>query len=239
MTDDPIEQARQRTWYHVLELPGYTTTGIFDMRRYVPLYGIPDDLTGKRCLDIGTWDGHWAFELESRGAAEVVALDLDDERDLDWPARRRPTSFPDEARGEGFRLASRLLDSKVQRVVKSIYFTDPAELGQFDVVMCGSVLLHLRDQMLALERIASLTKPGGLFITAEEYEPLTDLVPYPHARYRADRDKAVVFWVPNRRAWRRMLWQSGFDDVREVKRFTMVSDLHGYKVRHVIHHALR
>ena len=150
MTDDLIEQARQRTWYHVLELPGYTTTGIFDMRRYVPLYGIPDDLTGMRCLDIGTWDGHWAFELESRGAAEVVALDLDDERDLDWPARRRPAAFPDEPRGEGFRLASRLLDSKVQRIVKSIYFADPAELGQFDLVMCGSVLLHLRDQMLAL-----------------------------------------------------------------------------------------
>ena len=234
---DLIERAKAQGWYHVLEFPGHTTTGMFDMREYVPLYGLPDDLSGKRCLDIGTWDGFWAFELEKRGAAEVIALDLDDERDLDFPARRRPTSFPDEPRGSGFRLAKEILGSNVERVVKSVYFADPEELGQFDLVICGSVLIHLRDQMLALERIAGLTKPGGLFISAEEYEWVTDLVPYPHARYRADREAAVVFWMPNRRAWRRMLWQSGFDGVTERKRFTMRSDLHGYSVRHVIHHA--
>lgn len=237
MTAELLERAKTQGWYHVLELPGYTTTGVFDMRPYIPLYGLPDDLTGKRCLDVGTWDGFWAFELERRGAAEVVALDLDDERELDYPARRRPQSFPEEPRGSGFRLASELLGSKVQRVVRNVYDAKADDLGQFDVVICGSVLIHLRDQMLALERIAGLTKPGGMFISAEEYEWVTDLVPYPHARYRADREAAVVFWMPNRRAWRRMLWQSGFDDVTERKRFTMHSDLHGYSVRHVIHHA--
>jgi tRNA (mo5U34)-methyltransferase len=236
VTTDLIEQARARRFYHVLDLPGYTTTGVFDMRQYVPLYQLPDDLTGKRCLDVGTWDGFWAFEMEKRGASEVIGLDLDDERELDWPARRRPATYPEEPRGQGFRLARELLDSNVERVVKSIYHATPEELGQFDFVLCGSVLIHLRDQMLALERIANLTKPGGLFISAEEYEPITDLVPYPHARYRADRDKAVVFWIPNRRCWRRMLWQSGFDDIREVKRFSMHSE-EGYSVRHVIHHA--
>ena len=34
------------------------------------------DLRGLRCLDVGTMDGFWAFEMERRGAAEVVALDL-------------------------------------------------------------------------------------------------------------------------------------------------------------------
>ena len=51
----------------------------------------------------------------SAAGAEVVALDLDDERDLDWPPRRRPTAFPDEPRGKGFALASELLDSSVDR----------------------------------------------------------------------------------------------------------------------------
>jgi tRNA (mo5U34)-methyltransferase len=206
------------------------------MRQYVPQYGLPDSLAGKRVLEVGTWDGFWAFELERRGA-EVVAIDLDDENDLDWPPRRR-TPNPDLVRGEGFRIAKELLDSKVERVVCSIYNALPEDLGTFDLVFCGSVLLHLRDQLLALERIANLTKPGGVFVTAEEYEPVTDLVPFPMSRFRGNRDKAVVFWVPNRRAWRAMLWHAGFDRVEEIKRFTMKSTL-GWEIRHVVHHAHR
>ena len=225
-------------WYHSIELPdGTVTPGAFDLRPSTRIVPLPSRLDGLRCLDVGTWDGHWAFEMEKRGAAEVIALDLDDERDLDYPPRRRPQTFPDEPRGSGFRLAHEILGSKVERVVRSIYHALPEDLGTFDLVICGSVLIHLRDQLLALERIANLTKPGGLFVSAEEYEWVTDLVPYPHARYRANREAAVVFWMPNRRAWRQMLWQAGFDEVEERKRFTMRSDLHGYSVRHVIHHA--
>jgi tRNA (mo5U34)-methyltransferase len=229
-----VDRAREQKWYHVLELPGHTTEGMFDMRQYVPMYGLPDSLAGKRVLEVGTWDGFWAFEMEKRGA-EVVAIDLDDENALDWPPRRR---YPDSSlvRGSGFRLAKEMLDSKVERVVKSVYHATPEELGTFDYVFCGSVILHLRDQLLALERIANLVKPGGTFITAEEYEPVTDLVPFPMARFRANRDAAVVFWVPNRKAWRDMLWYAGFDRVEEIKRFTMVST-EGWKIRHVVHHA--
>jgi tRNA (mo5U34)-methyltransferase len=232
-----LDRAREQGWYHTLELPGLTTEGLFDMRPYVPQYGLPASLAGKRVLEVGTWDGFWAFELERRGAAEVVAIDLDDERDLDWPPRRR-TPNTDLVRGQGFRIAKELLDSKVERVVCSVYDALPEELGTFDLVFCGSVLLHLRDQLLALERIANLTKPGGVFVSAEEYEPVTDMVPFPMARFRGNRDKAVVFWVPNRRGWRSMLWHAGFDRVEQVKRFTMRSTV-GWSIRHVVHHAHR
>ena len=230
-----VERARERNWYHVLDLPGVgRTSGLFDMRKYVPEYGLPDSMAGMRVLEIGTWDGFWAFEFERRGA-EVVAIDLDSEDDLDWPPRRR-TPDPELVRGEGFHIAKELLDSKVERVVRSVYHAKPEDLGTFDIVFCGSVLLHLRDQLLALTRIADLTKPGGTFISAEAYEPRTDLVPFPLARFRGNRDAAVVFWVPNRRAWRAMLWHSGFDEVTEHGRFTMVSEK-GWKIRHVVHHA--
>jgi len=232
---DLLDRARAQGWYHTLELPGLTTTGIFDLRGSVPHYRLPDSLAGKRVLEIGTWDGFWAFEMEKRGAAEVVAIDLDDERELDWPPRRR-TPKPDVKRGGGFEIARELLGSKVQRVVRSIYHATPEDLGTFDLVFCGSVLMHLRDQLLALERIADLTKPGGLFISAEEYERVSDLVPFPIARFRGNRDSAVVFWSPSRRAWRDMLWYAGFDSVEEVKRFTMKSN-QGYGVRHVVNHA--
>ena len=45
----------------------------------------PQSLRGKRCLDVGTYDGFWAFEMERRGAAEVVAVDVLDHARWDWP----------------------------------------------------------------------------------------------------------------------------------------------------------
>jgi tRNA (mo5U34)-methyltransferase len=232
LTDD----VSKITWYHTLALgDGVETKGMFDIRPFVPQYGLPEDLSGKRALDIGTWDGFWAFELERRGA-EVVCLDLDDERELDVPPRRRPTEFSDTPRGAGFALASKILGSSAQRVVRNVYDATPEELGQFDLVFCGSVLIHLRDQFRALERIAELVKPGGTFISAEAYDPKLDLLPFPVSRYLGDRDKAVVYWMPARKTWKRMLWSVGFDEVTEHKRFKLVAT-GGWNVPHVVHHA--
>ena len=235
---DALERAKELGWYHTLELtPELTTAGMFDLRPYVDRYGIPADLTGKRALDIGTWDGFWAFELERRGA-DVVALDVDAESELDFPPRRRPSTFRTEPRGEGFHVAKHLLGSSVERVDCNVYRATPELLGTFDLVFCGTMLLHLRDQLLALERICSLVRPGGLFITAEEYDPLTSLLPWPASRYLADREKDVVFWLPGIRTWKRMLWSAGFDRVRRHARFDLRSPF-GFSVPHVVHHAMR
>jgi tRNA (mo5U34)-methyltransferase len=163
----------------------------------------------------------------------VVALDLDDEAALDWPPRRRPKHFRGLLRGEGFRLAHEALQSSVERVTCSIYEADPAELGTFDLVFCGSVLMHLRDQLRALERLARLCT--GTLISAEEYDRAAGAVPFPTARYHADRDASVVFWLPSARTWGRMLWTAGFDRVRRHDRFKLPST-RGYSVRHVVHH---
>src|SRR3954452_1522086 len=238
LSPEALERVRAQSWYHTLELaPDVVTDGWFDLRDQVGHYRIPERLDGLRVLEVGTWDGFWAFELERRGAAEVVALDLDDERDLDWPPRRRPTAFPDEPRGKGFALARELLGSGVDRRNLSIYSATPDELdGPFDLVFCGSVLIHLRDQLLALERMAALTKPGGLLISAEEYDRLASLVPFPVSRYHADRESAVVFWLPGIVTWRRMIWSAGYDDVQRRGRFKMEAT-EGWSVPHVVHHA--
>jgi tRNA (mo5U34)-methyltransferase len=237
---DLLEQARRTSFYHVLELtPELTTEGWFDLRPYVQHYGIPEDLTGLRALDVGTWDGFWAFELERRGA-EVVALDLDSERDLDWPPRHRPATYDAGGpRGQGFALAREILGSRVERVVGSIYDATPEALGTFDLVLCGSVLLHLRDQFLALERIRGLVKPGGLFISAEEHDRLAGLVPFPVSRFRAERQSAVVYYLPAKKTWGKLMWTAGFDHVDVHGTFTMVGGTgkRRFKVPHVVHHA--
>src|SRR5688500_549283 len=98
-----LEEARARDWYHTLELaPGVVTDGLFDMRPYVDRFELPERMDGMRALDVGTFDGFWAFEMEARGA-HVVALDLDSEADIDYPPRRRPSTFG--PRGETFKLA--------------------------------------------------------------------------------------------------------------------------------------
>src|SRR5438270_6241581 len=232
---DLSERARGIDWYHTLELrPGLTTDGVFDLRPWVDRFGLPERLDGMRVLDIGTFDGFWAFEMERRGAAEVMTLDVDHQDDFDWPPRRRGERSAVLRPGEGFLLAQETFGSRAKRIIGSIYDADPAELGTFDLVFCGMVLIHLRDQLLALERIARLCR--GTFITAEEFDPLTGLVPFPAVRYRADRQASVVFWQPSSRTWRRMLWTAGFDHVREHARFKVRSN-HGYSVRHLVHHA--
>jgi tRNA (mo5U34)-methyltransferase len=234
---DPLERARNQSWYHVMELAdGEVTDGWFDLRPYVHNYGIPERLDGKRVLEIGTWDGFWAFELERRGASEVVALDLDDEADLDWPPRRRPAEFPATRRGDGFRLAKEIRGSKAERVNCSIYDATPEELGTFDLVFCGSVLIHLRDQLLALERMANLC--SGRLILAEEYDKLASLMPFSAARYMADSGQAVVYWRPSRRTWRRMVWTAGFERVEQKGTFDMkVKD--EFTVPHVVLHGFK
>src|SRR5436190_7114492 len=72
-------------WYHSLPLPGgIVTPGSFDMLDELGRLPFPASLQGLRCLDVATADGFWAFEMERRGAAEVVAIDIDPLR-LDWP----------------------------------------------------------------------------------------------------------------------------------------------------------
>ncbi len=80
MTAQELASSVERyPWYHTLELgDGVVTKGMFDHRPHLDHYPIPADLSGKRCLDVATMDGFWAFEMERRGAASVVALDLED-----------------------------------------------------------------------------------------------------------------------------------------------------------------
>jgi tRNA (mo5U34)-methyltransferase len=72
-----IARVNAREWYHTLELaPGVETPGFFDLRPLLREFPLPPSLAGMRCLDVGTFDGFWAFAMERRGAAEVVAIDV-------------------------------------------------------------------------------------------------------------------------------------------------------------------
>jgi tRNA (mo5U34)-methyltransferase len=217
--------AEHPLWYHTMDVaPGVTTPGWFDLRPIVDRLPWPDVL-GKRCLDVGPYDGFLSFELERRGAAEVLAVDIGAHEDWDWPVRLRGHSgalaeLAGPEVGAGFALAKRLLGSQVQRRVLSVYDLSPAEVGTFDVVACGALMLHLRDPLRALEAIRSVC--GGHFLSAEE---IVIELSIRHRRQPLARlngiDRLCQWWVPNAAGHRRMVEAAGFRVERQSRPYAV------------------
>lgn len=213
-----------KLWYHTMELgPGEVTPGWFDLR---PILGrLPwPDVAGKRCLDVGTYDGHLAFELERRGASEVVALDIADHESWDWPlrVRRRGIGLSEISgeKGAGFRVAKQRLGSRVERVALSVYDLTQERTGRFDVVVCGDLLLHLRDPVRAVEAIHGVC--GGRFLSHEEILPRPLLLGRRRAMVELDGTSDLCqWWTPSRAGHRRIVEAGGFDVVREATPYSV------------------
>jgi tRNA (mo5U34)-methyltransferase len=207
-------------WYHSIEVaPGVVTPGWFDLRPTLAKLPWPD-VAGKRCLDVGTYDGQLAFELERRGAAEVVAIDIPSHELWDWPPRIRSqgveylASLAGPRRGEGFRVARELLGSSARLEELSVYDLVPEAFGSFDVVVCGTLLLHLRDPLAALVAIRSVCRES--FLSTNQVELALSLVQRRRPMARLDGVSDLLqWWIPNAAGHRRLVEAAGFDVVRE------------------------
>ena len=174
------QQIRAERWYHTIDLPdGSSTEGVFDTRATSSHLPWPARVRAGRCLDVGTCDGFWAFDMERRGAVEVVAIDVGHPHDVDltWEARCAADAVarvPGGTRaGRRFTLARKVLDSQVARLECSVYDLDPAVHGQFDVVFLGTLLVHLQDPIRALERVRAVC--AGEIILVECVDAFLDL----------------------------------------------------------------
>jgi tRNA (mo5U34)-methyltransferase len=212
--------ARVQRWYHCIEVaPGVVTPGWFDLRPVVDRLPWPE-VRGRRCLDVGTSDGFLAFELERRGAAEVTATDIDTHRGWDWetgmsqrgPDYLRHVEGPEP--GTGFATARRLRGSLVRREQISVYDLSPERLGQFDLVVCGSLLLHLRDPLRALESIHSVC--SGQLLCTNQVDLPRSLGRARKPLIRLDGTSGITqWWIPNLAGNRQMVRAAGFQIERE------------------------
>jgi tRNA (mo5U34)-methyltransferase len=212
-------------WYHTMELaPGVVTPGYWDIREIVDRLPWPD-VRGKRCLDVGTADGFLAFELERRGAAEVMAFDVPDASKWDWPPDARELG-PERARdirrpgNPGFRIAHEALGSSVEYRGMTVYELSPDTVGTFDVVVCGSVLLYLRDPLGALEAIRGVC--DGQLLTTEPIKLRWTLL-HPR-RPLAELDGVGAgcrCWQLNAAAHRRILVAAGFEIERASRPYLL------------------
>jgi tRNA (mo5U34)-methyltransferase len=195
-----LRSARERAiiegggWWHSIDLgDGSVTHGISSpdyLRKKYESFGLPEDLTGKRVLDVGCWDGYYSFEAERHGAT-VVSVDC--------------------FRPENYFKAHAALNSKAQFHEMSVYDLDRKALGTFDIVLFLGVLYHLRHPLLGLERICGMTRDMALIeshVTDAFFESARPVMEF----YELDELGAQYdnWWGPNRECLIRMIRSAGF-----------------------------
>jgi tRNA (mo5U34)-methyltransferase len=141
-----------------------------------------------------------------------------DPAEWDWPSGSAPATVAAIAerktRGDGFLIARDALNSKVDRRDRNVYDLDPEELGTFDVVYVGSILIHLRDPVRALERVRAVC--GGHLVSADTVDPLLSLL-HPRTPVAAlDGRGRPWWWRPNVAGHRRLVEDAGFEILRSA-----------------------
>jgi FkbM family methyltransferase len=225
MTADEIRQKikAHTFWYHKIELPhGIVTPGWAPLD--VSFYAVPADLTGKRVLDVGAWDGFWTFEALKRGAAQVVAID-----DFsDYLGKLPPES---RKSWQTFDLCKEVLgydDAQCQRYDMSLYDICSEQLGQFDIVFFFGTLYHLRHPLLALDRLSAVCRQDIYVESAilddfspyrggfEQGYPGNQMVMefYPERQYG---DNDTNWWCPTLACLKSMVQAAGFGETRAWK----------------------
>jgi tRNA (mo5U34)-methyltransferase len=158
-------------WHQRFRLAGDVyTPGSNDIEWLARTSGLPQDLTGKTVLDLGTTNGGAAFEAERRGARRVFATDI------------VPAAW------FGFDRLHDFLRSKVEFRKISIYELDSVLNEQFDIVIFWGVLYHLRHPLLGIDNVRGVTRELLLLETAVADHDLDhDVRVLPLARfYRRD-----------------------------------------------------
>jgi tRNA (mo5U34)-methyltransferase len=225
-------------WWHSIDVGGITTPGVKtpeELRHALAGVDLPD-VRGRSVLDIGGWDGFFAFEAERAGAARVAVIDhymwsLDLPGMVAYWERCKAESVaprpyheteywhPDTLPGKaGFDTARALRGSRVEAIVGDFMTTDLEALGQWDVVLYLGVLYHMENPVLALRRLFQVTRERAIIETEAAVIPRCEHQAlwrfFPGAELNADVSN---WWAPNMAALAGALPAVGFSQV-EVKR---------------------
>jgi 2-polyprenyl-3-methyl-5-hydroxy-6-metoxy-1,4-benzoquinol methylase len=196
-------------WWHSIDLgAGRITQGVRkldDLQFRYANFNLPKDLSGKRVLDIGCWDGFFSFEAERHGA-EVVAVDC-------W----RPGKFFE---------AHRALDSRVEFHELSVYELSREKLGVFDYVFFLGVLYHLQHPLLALQRVCEVTSETAIIDSYIIDNILATGSPvmefYPNDELGGQYDN---WWGPNTECLVKMALSVGFAQISLIYRETTAATI--------------
>lgn len=176
-----------RRWYHKIPVtlpdgeqfctPGWAPLDV-DAYRVKPEY-----ITGAKVLDLGSFDGFWAFRAWDMGASSVMAIDdFSDEISL-------CDRFVRDSKWSNFDLIRSMKPyrggSNITRQTMSVYdLSRASKPAGFNAVFAFGLLYHLKHPTYALERLLGVAEPGcRLFV---ESAILDDFVsPYTGKRHDA------------------------------------------------------
>jgi SAM-dependent methyltransferase len=243
-----LSEAARFYWYHCIELAsGVVTDGDYDMARVWSRYGFPEQMRGMDVLDVGRGSGFFSFAFEELGA-NVVATDIASLADWDWVGgsqtqAERLTSEPvtrinEDLVGAAFQFARSVRGSKVETKTINVYDLDPSTLDgrRFDLVFAGSIASHLRDPILAFERLRSVTR-GVCIVAAPSFEiPAVSDHPMMALIGTASSDRRS-WWVTNERGLVETLSCAGFSEVEIVSDFRLQHRHIDLAVDHLVAHA--
>ena len=196
-------------WFHTFALnrtEGIYTPGVAVDHRY-RLPFLPASFAALRVLDVGTFDGFYAFVAEARGAKRVVAIDS--EQHVEW-VRARWGSEPEG--GKGFRTIARLLGSRVE--YRRLEASRLDELGEtFDFVFCLGILHRVTDPLGLLRLLrARLADGGRVLLETYGINDEDGSSPYIRVHRPGDvyADDEFVYWGFGAEALRRLAELAGF-----------------------------
>lgn len=222
-------------WFHSIDLgQGVVTKGLKTadhLQEELRRLHFPN-LHGKTVLDVGAFDGFYSFAAERLGAAHVTAMDyytwsldlpkhieywreckqkgktpVDYEKTAEW----RPDALPGK---RGFDAAHRALQSKVEAKVLDFMEADLQSLDKFDVVLFLGVLYHLKHPLLALQRLAQVTREVAIIETEAVEIPGFEQVPmcefFETNELNGDTSN---WWAPNAKALEGMCRTAGFGNI--------------------------
>ena len=234
-TQQQIADIRQRvaqiqSWYHRIDLgDGIETPGPLRMSDYLHYYHLPEVMDGMRVLDVGASTGFFSYEFERRGASEVIAVDLPSWSDHDWTPRylesfeQKPESerqyIDRQVISDGFSIVGEALQSKrVKRIWKTIYDLRSADLGVFDIVFSGAMLMHVRDPILGIQRMRECCSPTGRLVVSIS-TTMTDTAD-PIARFVGEWNQSN-WWQMSPRCLDEVLKCCGFETIENREQYVL------------------
>jgi tRNA (mo5U34)-methyltransferase len=247
---DLLKESAEYYWYHCIDLGnGMVTDGDYDLRPSLKYYDFPDRMEGWNVLDVGRGSGFFAFEFEARGAC-VTATDI--QSFLEWDFVGGETrknellnqipdvkGFTRQHITGAFEFARTARKSTVESVLVSAYKMAPEAFGgkTFDLVFAGSITSHLRDPILAFEKIRKLTRRKCIVAAPSLGEGVAVDQPLMRLVGTMDSDRRS-WWCLTGGCLVEMLRCAGFREAQVVHEFTLVNRrIPTLKIPHVVVHA--
>jgi tRNA (mo5U34)-methyltransferase len=208
-------EVARRPWYHRMDLgngivtPGFPWEALWEnirgVRRQVSYHH-------QSVLDIGSWDGMWAFEAEMLGAAVVVATDCINYWQIPWQQGMNNLLLVREALFSEVIPLWNVGPTNLRNRLDGILYSHPSLKDGFDIVQHLGLLYHLRDPLLSLAQAWSVLCDGGtLLLETAIHGADPSCAMHFNAGGKAVYDDFTTWWAPTLPCLREMLGASLFE----------------------------